>query len=287
MMTDKIEKLDTGALIQHGKHNDRIYVMDIGNSKILKSIRQFESLAKAENYGKIFAKVPAWAQEKFEKQGYKNEATVPRFYRGKIAGCFMAKFFDPHRVENKKSLETRETIGLAKSKAGSPEKIIAPKDLKVIKLNEKDADNLAELYGKVFKSYPFPIQSSKYILKTMDEDVDYFGIYKGKKLVAASSAEKYPLYSNVEMTDFATDPDFRGEGFALYLLNEMEEEMEKQKIFTWYTIARSLSPGMNITFAKLGYKFAGTLVNNTNICGNLENMNVWYKNILPKRRSLF
>ncbi|HOM70936.1 MAG TPA: putative beta-lysine N-acetyltransferase, partial [Armatimonadota bacterium] len=48
---------------------------------------------------------------------------------------------------------------------------------------------------------------------------------------------------------------------------------------TAYTIARSLSYGMNITFAKQGYQYAGTLTNNTNICGHMESMNVWYKHL--------
>jgi len=34
---------------------------------------------------------------------------------------------------------------------------------------------------------------------------------------------------------------------------------------------------MNITFARNNYSFAGTLINNTNISGQIESMNVWYK----------
>jgi hypothetical protein len=34
---------------------------------------------------------------------------------------------------------------------------------------------------------------------------------------------------------------------------------------------------MNITFKKMGYMYSGTAVNNTNICGNFEDMNFWYK----------
>jgi hypothetical protein len=45
----------------------------------------------------------------------------------------------------------------------------------------------------------------------------------------------------------------------------------------FYTIARSYSAGMNITFAKQDYKYTGTLINNTNIFGKIESMNVWYK----------
>jgi hypothetical protein len=39
---------------------------------------------------------------------------------------------------------------------------------------------------------------------------------------------------------------------------------------------------MNITFARNGYQFGGTLTSNTNIFGTLESMNVWYKS-LPDR----
>lgn len=34
---------------------------------------------------------------------------------------------------------------------------------------------------------------------------------------------------------------------------------------------------MNVTFSKLNYNYGGTLINNTNISGDLESMNVWYK----------
>jgi hypothetical protein len=36
---------------------------------------------------------------------------------------------------------------------------------------------------------------------------------------------------------------------------------------------------MNITFAKLGYRYGGRLINNTNISGSIESMNVWYKSL--------
>ncbi|MDD2310679.1 MAG: hypothetical protein PHH91_13970, partial [Desulfuromonadaceae bacterium] len=43
--------------------------------------------------------------------------------------------------------------------------------------------------------------------------------------------------------------------------------------------------GMNITFARDGYSFGGTLTNNTNISGSLESMNVWYKTLSRTRHS--
>lgn len=44
-----------------------------------------------------------------------------------------------------------------------------------------------------------------------------------------------------------------------------------------FTISRSGSPAMNVTFKKGGYRFAGRLKNNTHIGGKIESMWVWYK----------
>jgi putative beta-lysine N-acetyltransferase len=98
-------------------------------------------------------------------------------------------------------------------------------------------------------------------------------------LIALSSAEMDLSGSNVEMTDFATLPGERGRGLARFLLQEMERAMRKRKMRTAYTIARAVSPGMNITFSRMGYRYSGTLVNNTHISGSIESMNIWYKSL--------
>lgn len=138
---------------------------------------------------------------------------------------------------------------------------------------------MQEVYKKVFQTYPFPIHDTSYLFKTMNNNVDYFCIENDKKIIALSSAEKDENNAYAEMTDFATLPDWRGHGFALILLNKMERSMKKQGITTTFTIARSASPGMNITFAKAGYDYAGRLKNNTNISGKIESMNIWYKKL--------
>ncbi len=136
---------------------------------------------------------------------------------------------------------------------------------------------MAEIYRRVFATYPFPIHDPEYLQSTMHGATVYFGVWKDGKIAALSSAEMDPRSGSVEMTDFATLPEYRGNGLALFLLQKMEEEMKSRGIRSLYTIARAYSFGMNITFARNGYRFGGTLTNNTNICGNLESMNVWYK----------
>ena len=81
------------------------------------------------------------------------------------------------------------------------------------------------------------------------------------------------------MTDFATLSKYRGQGLASYLLKKMEREMIHQGMRTLFSIARALSPAMNMTFGNTDYLYGGTLVNNTNISGRIESMNVWYKHL--------
>ena len=111
----------------------------------------------------------------------------------------------------------------------------------------------------------------------MRSHVAYFSVEIDGRLQALSSSEMDVDGQNTEMTDFATLPESLGQGLAALLLASMEVDSAERGIKTAYTIARAVSPGMNITFARLGYEFGGQLVNNTQISGSIESMNVWYK----------
>lgn len=112
----------------------------------------------------------------------------------------------------------------------------------------------------------------------MQKNVDYFAIWHNERIVALSSSEMDFGSKNTEMTDFATLPEYQGNNLAAYLLQEMEKSAKQNGVKTAYTIARGVSYGINTIFSRNGYRFSGTLINNTNICGCLESMNVWYKN---------
>jgi putative beta-lysine N-acetyltransferase len=79
------------------------------------------------------------------------------------------------------------------------------------------------------------------------------------------------------MTDFATLPAYRGRGLATRLLGLMGCQAIESGVRVAYTIARAVSFGMNITFARHAYQYGGTLINNTQIAGSIESMNVWYR----------
>ena len=126
-------------------------------------------------------------------------------------------------------------------------------------------------------SYPFPIHEAAHIREAQEDGTRFFTVRAEGDLVAASSMEPGGAPGTVEMTDFATLPSYRGQGLATRLLDTMDRHASESGLRVAYTIARALSFGMNITFARCAYQYAGTLINNTQIAGSIESMNVWYK----------
>lgn len=278
-MADKVEKI-RNTLVQHGKQNDRIYIMKIDeNVENVKSlIKDVDLLARKNRYSKVFAKVPANLVERFIENNYLVEAKIPKFFNNSEKCFFLAKFFSENRSMDDSNRHNKEVLEIAKFK-GKCKNLKLPSNYTIKICSEEDIEKICKLYSEVFKTYPFPIFDPKYIKETMNDNLIYFGILEGEKLVAVSSIELYMDDRNAEMTDFSTHPDYRGENLSLYLLDRMEEELKSLKIPTAYTIARAGSFPMNSTFAKLDYSYAGTLINNTNIGGQIESMNVWFKNI--------
>jgi len=278
-MEDVVEKI-MNSIVHHGQNSNRIYLMKLDESDLSEIPQKLDRLAEKNLYTKIVAKIPCKFKNIFLESGYEQEAFIPKFYNGDGDGCFMCKYFDEKRKVNVLNSKCKEILKTALKKDVPDVKKSLERGYVCRRANENDIPSIVDLYRAVFISYPFPIFDEKYIAQTMKENVIYFGIWHENKLIALSSIEMDKHNCNAEMTDFAVLNEYRGNGFALYLLEEMENNFNRLNIKTAFTIARAKSAGMNITFAKKGYIYAGTLVNNTDISGQIESMNVWYKNIL-------
>ena len=81
MMHDKVDKIGN-SVIQHGKFNDRIYLMKIDKNDSDTLIMQLYELARENDYSKIFAKVPTSLKDIFVDAEYIVEAKIPNFYSG-------------------------------------------------------------------------------------------------------------------------------------------------------------------------------------------------------------
>jgi lysine 2,3-aminomutase len=274
---DKVEKF-SNSLIQHGKNNDRIYVMKLDKQDMPEIFSDLYNLAYENRYGKIIAKVPTSSYGYFLENEYIKEAYIPNFFKNGENLYFMSKYLDENRKIDTDEGEVEEVLFHTKSAEAEDNKRL-PEEFEIRVCSEEDVEAMKNLYNRVFDTYPFPINDQNYLLKTMKENVVYFGVWEGETLIALSSVEMDKENFNSEMTDFATHPEYRKLGLASILLDKMEEELRNRNYKTLYTIARAKSHGMNKVFSKNEYKYTGTLINNTNIFGDIESMNVWYKNI--------
>jgi len=267
------------SVIQYGPMSNRIYLMKLAPGDLPGLLEMLDQMAVALQYSKVFAKIPAGLEPEFTGCMYRREALVPGFYGGEEDAVFLGKYYDETRPQERWPEQVAAVLAAARAKAEAGVLAEPPEEMAVEPLTPADIGEMAAIYRTVFDTYPFPIHEPEYLRETMEGNVRYFGCRLDGKLVALSSAEMDAGGLNVEMTDFATLPGYRGHGLAAHLLARMEAGMRAAGMLTAYTIARAYSYGMNITFARMGYEFAGTLTNNTNISGSIESMNVWWKRL--------
>ena len=275
-MADIIETVN-GSLIQHGHHSDRIYLMRLNPENIPGTLAAVDELAAARGYGKIFARIPSDAWPEFKIAGYRKEAVIPYLYRGKTDGFFVARYLSDRRrvLANPEAVEylvTKGTRQKAVVKTGDTRKA-----LPVVLCSPVDTPEMGSVFGRVFESYPFPIYDPDYLKRSMEKNVRYYSVQEKGNIAALAAAEIDPENQAAEMTDFATLPRWRNTGMASALLSHMESQMRKHGIKTAYTIARAASRGINRLFESNGYRYAGLLINNTQISGSIQSMAVWYK----------
>lgn len=268
-----------GSSIEISKSCSRVYLKKLYAYKVKDTICELEKIAEEQKLSKIFARVPSDAKEIFLNNEYKIEAHIPGFYKNEKDVYFMGKFLMRKReiCHDKEIIE--DVLKKSLLKTGSYQFYDLPKEFSCKKIDESQIEDLIELYKDIFETYPSPIFEADYIAETMHNNDEYLGIWQGKKLVATAEIEKDFEAQNVELTAFAILPEYRGNNYPTYLINELEKILQEQNFKTAYAIARATSYGMNIAFAKTKYIYAGTLINNTCIGGNLEHMHVWYKKL--------
>ncbi|MGM0620243.1 MAG: putative beta-lysine N-acetyltransferase [Bacteroidota bacterium] len=278
-MKDEFVKIGD-SLIQHGKFNNRIYLMKADPKASSRLITKLDKLSEENGYTKIIAKIHADSFPRFLLGGYSIEAYIPEYYNGEADCLMVSKFTSPKR-QKIPEIEMKRFRELLRSNQpngnGQPTQL---KEFTPGRLGEKDAQAITGVFKRVFETYPFPVHDAEYIISTMQSDsAQYFGIWDDGKLIGLSTAETDWKDKNAEMTDFAVLPEYRGQKLAFRLLEFMEKEMKDAGIKTAYTVARLRELGMNKTFMNAGYKYTGTLVKNTHIGGSIESMNIFYKKL--------
>jgi putative beta-lysine N-acetyltransferase len=242
-------------------------------------IATLEEMAAAHGYGKIFAKIPAPAWDVFQAAGYGIEAVVPGLFQGKTDGFFLAKYFAAERQKAENLPSPLQPGDADKKKKADRRSRTTSASGDIVSCRPAEADEMSAVYRRVFASYPFPIQDAAHLQQMMTAGARFYCIRINKQMAAVAAADIDREGNNAEMTDFATLPKWRGMGLAGRLLDHMDRETARAGIHTAYTIARADSEGMNRVFQNNGYRYAGVLINNSQIGGSIRSMTVWYKHL--------
>lgn len=148
---------------------------------------------------------------------------------------------------------------------------------------EEDAKGISAVLSKVFPVYPVPT-SAEYIKKVLQSGETVFAVIQRKedgKIISVASAEITSAKRCAEISDCATLEEYKGHNLMCFLFIALEELLVKKDIPFLFSLTRAISPSMNITTAKLGYRYTGRLINNCIISTGLEDMNVWVKPLKP------
>ncbi|WP_369899814.1 putative beta-lysine N-acetyltransferase [Bacillus manliponensis] len=259
--------------------NKRIRV-DHYTGNVAHLVKAIEKLAEKHSFTKLIIKgkvehVSAWLSF-----GFSLEATMPGYFQGHDA-YFFVKYTSDERRNSMRWVEEDNIVADVQKKEVKEKEI--PKEFTLRIATEEDAEELADVFGKVFEVYPTPLNDSDYVRKTMEEDTIYYVYETEGRIVSTASAEMNLHERNAELTNCATLPEYRKHGFMKSLLRKLEEELNDRSIFCSYTIARSLSFGMNAAFHQLGYTYTGRLANNCYIFDKLEDMNIWVKDLSTRK----
>jgi len=99
-------------------------------------------------------------------------------------------------------------------------------------------------------------------------------------VVSCSSADLVPLALSAELTDCATAMAHRGQGHVRVLLQQLMNDLIDLDYCSAFSMARAGETGMNIAFARLGFRFCGRMIQSVRIGNGVEDMNVWFR-VLP------
>ena len=206
-----------------------------------------------------------------EKEGY-----IKGFFKGEDA--YIYSFFLTPTRKNSITLQQEKKVMDIVQKDSESRSVSLPTGYYMRRATTKDTKQMAALYDTVFETYPTPMNNPDYIKTMMHDDVYFTVVEKDGEIVSASSADVLSKFNAAEMTDCATLEEHRGKRLLSHQFTYLENLMKQKGIQTLFCYARSVSVGMNLINIRHEFTYGGCMVQNSNISGNLESMNIWFKN---------
>lgn len=257
--------------------NSRIKIVKFDNISI-QNIKRIIYFASKQRIGKVICNCDIKETKKFIEAEFLLEGKIDGFFKGEDAFC-MSYFTSSSRKLYRN--EGKEQLLLMNSLSANNTFIYRNDRLKyrIRNANENDINGMIDLFSETFFTYPSPICDAEYLKKTMNKSVLYKVAVDNNKIISVASADLDEENLNAEITDCATYSCYRGQGILSNIIYHLEEDLRNMGYITLYSLSRAVNPSINLVLSKQDYKYRGKLINNCNICGGFENMNIWVKNI--------
>lgn len=272
------------ARILFDAYNRRLKVLDYQAEDFRAFAERLGFLADANRFDKIWILARPKDWERFVRLGFVVEGTLRHALRGKTA-YMVSQFRSTKRLrspELRKEIDLLDRI-LAREPRRGPRGLPAGYTLDFAR--EEDVPGMLALYRRVFETYPSPLTHREYLVDILHRGSVFRVVRNAKGEVASvASAELSPAHLSAELTDCATHPTERGRGLMSVILKALEQDLRQLGYRCAYTLARAPSFGMNAAFHALGYEFNGRMINNCDIYGGFEDMNLWSKDLRLRRK---
>jgi len=257
--------------------NQRLRVDDYRGS-VEDLIKELVEISEKHSFTKIIVKshkkdLPIFLAHQFQLEGI-----IEKYFSGDDM-YFMTKFLSEKRRKTNSWINEDQIIHDIYNKTRNIKLNEPSKEIMIRRANDEDVEKLSNLYQKVFTIYPTPLNNPQYILKTMESGTIYYIAEHKEEIISAASAEVNDQFHNAEITDCATLPEYRKHKLMKILILDIEKELLENNIYCVYSIARAQSYGMNRVLYQLNYKYSGRMKNNCYIFDDIENMNLWCKDL--------
>lgn len=266
------------AVLFLDQYNQRIKILEYRVTDMEAFILRVRVLAVANGLDKIVAMATHDDWQEFLRFGYVLEAVIRHYHRGEDA-FVVSKFRSQERLTSTALMEEVLLIEKIMADRRPQAPPVLPEGFTVELASRADIPELVGLYGAIFESYPSPLIHTSYLETVFGEDTIFAVCRHRGAIAAAASIELHAGDLAAEMTDCATLAHHRGRGLMTHLLRFLEGELERRGYVCAYTMARARSYGMNAVFHGMGYEFMGRLVNNCDIFGAYEDMNIWVRRL--------
>ncbi|WLR49683.1 putative beta-lysine N-acetyltransferase [Bacillus tianshenii] len=263
-----------GNSIEVDVFNERIigFILEISED----TLARLSQLQTEHKPSKVIIFTPTEQVSSFIKEGFQLEGRMDGFFYGKDA-FILTKYLGPSRAVSQYVQQNNDVMKVVDSDTKVIEKKAMNSAFTIHQATASDAPGLAALYKKVFKVYPTNVHDPQYLIEEMGSNYLFVVMKDGEQVISAASAFIRPEYKCAEITDCATDPDYRGQSLLPPIVIKLEELLAEKGVGMAYSLTRAQSYGMNLTVKRLGYTYQGCLVNNCIISSGFEDMNIWTK----------